>query len=415
MKNKLLFVFGITCLCAFPQNVAINATGAAPVASAMLDITSTTSGLLMPRMTSVQRVAIASPATGLKVYDTTTGSFWYFNGVIWVEQLGTNNGWALAGNSLAGTELLGSTNAQPVRLYSNNIERMRILSTGQVAVNSTATFGVSTFYSFATGNNDAVDGNAAGNGASIYGQNTGTGLGVQGLSTNATGFGVWGTNTNASGTGVVGAGNNAASNYLAAGSGGAFNGFNYGLVAKNTNFAASTQQASILCWDGGNNQLLVDAWSTLNTHYKIWGGAWTVSACLPDLDGKKVTLHCPETPEVYIQDYGEGKLVNGKAHITIDPILSKNGIVVNDKHPLRVFIQLEGDCNGVYVTNKTINGFDVIELKGGNSNTPFQWSITCNVKDQLENGRVNHLQDLRFEPGPIIETPAEPKNPAKEK
>ncbi|MBA3664939.1 MAG: tail fiber domain-containing protein [Bacteroidetes bacterium] len=138
MKNKLLFVFALISSTVFSQNVAINATGAAPVASAMLDITSTTSGFLMPRMTSVQRVAIAAPATGLKVYDTTTNSFWFFNGVIWVEQLATNNGWALAGNTLAGTEILGSVNAQPVRFFSNNTERLRLTSAGYLGIQTTA-------------------------------------------------------------------------------------------------------------------------------------------------------------------------------------------------------------------------------------------------------------------------------------
>ena len=134
MRSFLFYFLIVFSSVSFAQNVAINATGAAPVASAMLDITSTTSGLLIPRMSSVQRVAIASPATGLKVYDTTTNTFWWFNGVIWVEQLGTNNGWALVGNTLAGTEKLGSLNAQPVMFFSNNTERMRILATGEVVV-----------------------------------------------------------------------------------------------------------------------------------------------------------------------------------------------------------------------------------------------------------------------------------------
>lgn len=138
MKRLSLLLFALLPLCITSQNVAINATGAAPAASAMLDITSTTTGLLIPRMSSAQRVAIAAPATGLKVYDTTTGSFWYFNGVIWVQSLNTNNGWALAGNTLAGTEVFGSVNAQPVRFFANNTERLRLTSAGYFGIQTTA-------------------------------------------------------------------------------------------------------------------------------------------------------------------------------------------------------------------------------------------------------------------------------------
>ena len=55
-----------------------------PDASAALDITSTTGGLLVPRMTAAQRDAISSPASGLMIYqiDGTVG-FYYYNGSSW--------------------------------------------------------------------------------------------------------------------------------------------------------------------------------------------------------------------------------------------------------------------------------------------------------------------------------------------
>ena len=55
-----------------------------PASSASLDITSTSKGILIPRMTSSQRESISSPANGLMVYQTdgTTG-YWYFDGTIW--------------------------------------------------------------------------------------------------------------------------------------------------------------------------------------------------------------------------------------------------------------------------------------------------------------------------------------------
>jgi len=53
--------------------------------SALLDLTSTTRGLLPPRMTTAQRDAIASPATGLVVYNTSTTKPNYYSGAAWVE------------------------------------------------------------------------------------------------------------------------------------------------------------------------------------------------------------------------------------------------------------------------------------------------------------------------------------------
>jgi hypothetical protein len=54
-----------------------------PNASAALDIMSTSKGLLPPRMTQAQRNAIASPATGLTIYNTTTNKLNTWNGTSW--------------------------------------------------------------------------------------------------------------------------------------------------------------------------------------------------------------------------------------------------------------------------------------------------------------------------------------------
>ena len=53
--------------------------------SAVMKIASKTQGLLPPVMTTAQRTAIASPATGLMVFDSTTGTDWKFNGTNWFE------------------------------------------------------------------------------------------------------------------------------------------------------------------------------------------------------------------------------------------------------------------------------------------------------------------------------------------
>ena len=71
----------LSSYCASGQNIGINVNGAAPNVSALLDIDASAlpaagkRGLLIPRMTTVERVAIATPATGLMAYDQTTNSF----------------------------------------------------------------------------------------------------------------------------------------------------------------------------------------------------------------------------------------------------------------------------------------------------------------------------------------------------
>jgi len=95
MLKKKFCLLQCALICFFSpliaQNIAINSTGASPNASAMLDVQSTSKGMLVPRMTTVQRTAIASPATGLLVFDNTTGSFWFKNASKWVELIDSSN------------------------------------------------------------------------------------------------------------------------------------------------------------------------------------------------------------------------------------------------------------------------------------------------------------------------------------
>ena len=142
-----------------------------------------------------------------------------------------------------------------------------------------------------------------------------------------------------------------------------------------------------------------------STNYKIVGNGAvsTIVEGATGNDSKKI-MFAPEAPEVLLEDYGTGRLVNGTAAITIDPIFARN-IDVNPARPLKVFIQLEGDCNGVYVTNKSANGFTVRELQNGRSNVPFSWHIVGNRKDDVgRNGSEGSVYaSLRFPdaPGPM--------------
>lgn len=62
------------------SQVGINNTGSAPLESAMLDVSSSDKGMLVPRMSSSNRTSITSPANGLLVYDTDSSRFYYYDG-----------------------------------------------------------------------------------------------------------------------------------------------------------------------------------------------------------------------------------------------------------------------------------------------------------------------------------------------
>lgn len=120
---KKLFTLIVLIACAgLHAQVGIGTTN--PDGSAVLDVTATDKGMLVPRLTTAQRVAISSPAAGLLVYDTTAQGFWFYNGSSWSD-LSTGSatiGWALDGN--AGTDssihFIGTTDNVPLNFRVNN-------------------------------------------------------------------------------------------------------------------------------------------------------------------------------------------------------------------------------------------------------------------------------------------------------
>ncbi|MEI6766678.1 MAG: glycine-rich protein [Bacteroidota bacterium] len=88
-KTFLLFVFILAgCASAFSQGAAVNATGAPAAASAILDVSSITKGMLIPRMTTQQRDSIAAPNEGLIIFNTDSKCFNYFKIGSWFEVCG---------------------------------------------------------------------------------------------------------------------------------------------------------------------------------------------------------------------------------------------------------------------------------------------------------------------------------------
>jgi hypothetical protein len=279
---------------------------------------------------------------------------------------------------------------------------------GQATTNATASIGVG---GFNTGTGTGVYGTST-LGQGVWGVGTAGADGTVGQTNNAAAFGLWGINTNVTGTGCVAAGTNSTSFYLTTGTGGAFGGRRIGVYGRavQDSTLGGVMKAGGYFYSNINSFVYVGAVTTANVIRKI-EGTGTVNTVVRDLSGQQVVLSAPEAPENLFEDYGTGQLYGGNAHITLDPVLTKN-IVVNEQHPLRVFIQLEGDCKGVYVSNKTANGFDVNELMNGNSNVKFSWHVVANRADEVMNdGSISKYSDERFAPaiGPQEQRAAENK------
>lgn len=101
-----------------------------PDASALLELESTSQGVLTPRMTQAQRDAIATPATGLLIYQTdNTPGFYFYTGTVWSPMGSADNDWTISGNDIynANTGNVGVGTASPSALF--HVEDLGALAT----------------------------------------------------------------------------------------------------------------------------------------------------------------------------------------------------------------------------------------------------------------------------------------------
>lgn len=135
--NYSILLAGLILVClhtARAQNIAINSTGALPDSSALLDISGSAGGILIPRLTSTQISSITRPAKGLMVFNSSTNSFQVNTGTAtapsWSTLFSTNN-------SSSG---IGSVDTASVRITTYNIPRITIDSAGNVGVGNAPVF-----------------------------------------------------------------------------------------------------------------------------------------------------------------------------------------------------------------------------------------------------------------------------------
>jgi len=110
MKTTLFFALILlsTFACPTMAQFAISDTSSSTPPplhpSAVLHITSVDKGVLIPRISLSQRASIATPATGLLIYNSDDSCFDYFNGLVWLPLKGT----------------LSTTTVPIVRTYTTN-------------------------------------------------------------------------------------------------------------------------------------------------------------------------------------------------------------------------------------------------------------------------------------------------------
>lgn len=162
MRNILLLLPALFFTQFNYSQVGIGTTS--PDTSAILDITSTNSGLLLPRIalnsTTDNTTVAGTEAISLLVYNTATISdvtpgFYFWNGSEW-ERFSTGEHWKTTGNSdtNSSTNFIGTKDANALTFRTNNIQRFQIANDDQVLGSSSGGTETQPFYSF-TGDTDS--------------------------------------------------------------------------------------------------------------------------------------------------------------------------------------------------------------------------------------------------------------------
>jgi hypothetical protein len=132
MKAHILLIILFVWATTLSAQVSINIDGSAPDGSAMLDVKSTTSGLLAPRLTAAQRDAIASPANGLTIFCTDNNQFYVNKGTPAAKNWAlVSSQWLLSGSDIyysAGNVGIGiSTPHAPLQFANSAVNRKIVL------------------------------------------------------------------------------------------------------------------------------------------------------------------------------------------------------------------------------------------------------------------------------------------------
>jgi len=246
----------------------------------------------------------------------------------------------------------------------------------------------------------------------VYGDHgSANGVGVQGLCDETGGVGVKG--TAAKGNGVVGT---TSGTGVAAGVYGT-SATAYGIIGNTT--ASGYSGLTAITSTAGVAALA--ATSTVSTAYAAYFQGTTIvqgnffvvsgvkSAAVPHADGTHRAVYCVESPESWFEDFGDARLVHGKADVALDSEFA--AIIHADAY--YVYLTARGDTKGLHVANQTPGGFTVAENTAGTSDVSFAWRVVAKRKDikaerlaRVDLPKINHPDPAKL---PKPEPPAPPK------
>jgi hypothetical protein len=260
-----------------------------------------------------------------------------------------------------------------------------------------------------TGEAWGVEGETASTAGNAYGvvgfaqASSGNPIGVYGsVSSSGQGIGVFGQNGSQSTTGGTASGDGYASGLWGDGGSDQFgvigtadagvagffvdNSGNYSLWAQDVNSSGTPFIAGF-----GSTLGLLTAYCDIDGSGDL-SCSGTKNAVVPIDGGKRiVAMSAIEAPQNWFEDAGTAELVNGRAVVTLDPDFIQT---VNTEMDYKVFPVPNGDCKGLYITNKTAASFEVRELGGGTSSVRFDYRIMA-LRKKYENVRfADHTHDL---------------------
>ena len=108
-----------------------------------------------------------------------------------------------------------------------------------------------------------------------------------------------------------------------------------------------------------------------------------------DTGQRRVALYAMESPQNWFEDFGSAQLASGAAKINLDPTFAQ---AANTGAHYHVFLTPRDECEGLYVSNATIGGFEVHELHHGQSNVAFDYRIVA-LRRGFEDVRLQDMSD----------------------